>query len=71
MTDDETKENTRKAGIERTKHILQSYLSGEPHFTKALLEEMNIKITEYRNDVKKTGLKDGSNFFDTKLPDDS
>jgi hypothetical protein len=61
----------RKAGIEKTKHILQPYLAGEPHFTTAMLKEWVTKMAEYRDYVKSTGDKDGSKKFGTKLRDES
>jgi hypothetical protein len=67
----EVTDEMRKAGIEKTKHTIQSYFAGEPHFTKAMLEEMDMKMTQYKDHVERTGDKDGFKFFDNKLSDDS
>jgi hypothetical protein len=69
LVDAEIDPEVRKAGIEKIKRLLQPFVSGEPYFTKAMLEEMDTKLTEYKNHVKGTTSGDPLGFFE--LPDDS
>jgi hypothetical protein len=69
LVDAEIDPEVRKVGIEKIKHLLQPFVSGEPYFTKAMLEEMDTKLAEYKNHVKGTTFEKPLGFFE--LPDDS
>jgi hypothetical protein len=66
-----TADELRKAGFENTKHILQPYFSGEPYFTRAMLEEVDAILTKCK--AKGTSVKVLSKFLNPKekVPDGS
>jgi hypothetical protein len=68
-----TDEEIRKAGFENTKHILQPYFSGEPYFTRAMLEEIDTILTECKTQAKGTSVEGLSKFLNAEenVPDGS